>query len=835
MPGPRHETTPAAPADGAITDSGIFYTDPEVFSQRFDALVADIRKPEAAAEALISFRALFSDSRVLPVLESHLHSAVVADDTSLDRFGTLKLRSTRLETAMASLNDAYCFGGPDISQLAAEGLRAMTKRVFELGAERMSPDEKSEFLKAHGVHVTDADMQVQELIDDYMSIDRVHDRRPVLSEFAAAAASKLAESGVITPDFVPNVVMPIDLQISEDTRELLKSMPQEVREALGENDEQVRTAVEEMLVRNYGIFNRAQEGKIPALTNGVDDKPVLLVYGAVLDRRYDLKTEKKLKDFVEAGISGAADEDSISSAEVIRRIKPALTPGSADPDLDSATNVLAMLLRRFTGITPTDKVAFKPDNPGMPSKFEAWLDSVAKAAGIKPQDNPGGGSVQMARGVPRENVVIYTNRLNETVAKALSGPDFSNISYMRITPEEIKIMPISEAGSDADPQEIGRPVETAKGLFIHICEEEEGEALDITTAEEKIIFGSALPKDTPIFRVETPGKTGDDKALADDETLLQIARRFKVIIVNGVHYSSKASQPPGKGEETVAHQLNILSEGAESPLVSVELSGVTGIPDLHDADQTASFRKSMDYVARILAGNLSSISMNYQELRSVLTAVKLCFEDSSDGEKQRRGASIVVQDGESPHALYHNAETLARALGVERLHVHGEDFDLTLRKDAEPLDLQVEWLGNMYQKYGVIARVMTDKGAVPAPEDPENAFLLPPNLKREGMLDVMKLAAALASSPALSEIARKDFISSLVRNGYYVNVAGYSVVVNVPKWAYAGTDGFRKFSRGREGLSLTGSGDTSAALSVILCRMKESRESKKEIAESNGF
>lgn len=792
-----------------------FYSDAKVFSIRIEALSAALGSAETLEDALRALRDLFSDPQVLPVFESHLLTCREKNENpDLDLFGTLKLSSTGLETAMRSINDAYCFGAPSTSALALEALHMITKRLLELGAAQMSAQEQCAFLKDHALPMNDGPRQIQALIDEYMDIDRAHDTRPALSEFAALAATKLAEAGLITSDFGLDAVMPIDLQISEDVRTLLKNMPEEVREALGDTGDQVRAVLEAALVRSYGVFNRAQEGKIPPLSKSIDDRPVLLVYGAVLDRRYDLKSEQRLKSFLEKGIEKAADTDSVSKADVIRGIHEALE-AATDPVLDSATNVLAMLIRRISGKTSSDKVAFKPDTPGKPSRFETWLDEVANQAGIDPQDTPGGGSIQMARGAPRENVVIFTNRLNDSVANALSGSEFSHISYMRITPEGIKIMPIGEAGSENDPQEIGRPFETAKDISVRI--EEEGQILELKTAEEKIIFGSALPKDTPIFRMETPGKTGDDKELASDEMIRTIGRMFKVVIVNGVHYSK------GKCEETLAHQLDVISNGHEAPLVSVELSGVAAVPNMSDPEQVARFRKSMDYIEQVLSGKISSLSMNFQELGAVLTAVKLSL-----------GEPIAVQEGDGAQAVYHNAESLARAMKLERLHIHGENFDLTLRRNCEPLDLHVEWLGNVYQKYGVIARVMTDHGIVPNPDDPKS-FLLPPNLKREGMRDILQLAAALASSPSLCETMRKERISSLVRNGYYFNPDGYSIVVNVPKWAYAGTDAFRQFSGGREKLSLTGSGDTAAALSAILCRMKESRESKLQLAVENGF
>ncbi|MBU0761790.1 MAG: hypothetical protein KKD39_02090, partial [Candidatus Altiarchaeota archaeon] len=155
-------------------------------------------------------------------------------------------------------------------------------------------------------------------------------------------------------------------------------------------------------------------------------------------------------------------------------------------------------------------------------------------------------------------------------------------------------------------------------------------------------------------------------------------------------------------------------------------------------------------------------------------------------------------------------------------------------RDASLSDLRLEWLGQMYQKYGSISRVMRDVGVKPGvPGESEPEFSLSPNLKREGIEAVMKLSAEL--SHTLAPPQRNQFIRSLVIDGYYCSQDGYSLVVNVPKWAYVGSDGFTKYSGGRTELVKTGLGDTAGSLGAIGCMMSETQERKDEVVRQHGW
>jgi hypothetical protein len=93
----------------------------------------------------------------------------------------------------------------------------------------------------------------------------------------------------------------------------------------------------------------------------------------------------------------------------------------------------------------------------------------------------------------------------------------------------------------------------------------------------------------------------------------------------------------------------------------------------------------------------------------------------------------------------------------------------------------------------------------------------------------------LSENLGLQAIQRNEFIASLVENGYHHNPDGISMVVNIPKWEYPGTPGFKQHSGGQTERAVTGLGDTAGSLGAIGSMMSETPERRGEIARDHGF
>ncbi|MFC2163277.1 hypothetical protein ACFLRF_06305, partial [Candidatus Altiarchaeota archaeon] len=816
--------------------------DSDSFNRSLRRLTHELRHPDQRIRALVGLESMFgsvSDDTLKDFLKKSLEVEPPAPER--DAFGHFRLSGTPLERPMARIADVYSFGTEDASSQAYKTLHAITKRVIMLGVSEMTGQDKQQALAGMDLPATDVDGQIKGLVDTYMGpddypslpaaerdkIDHTVDQNPNAVEFAATALTKLTEKGYMESDFGLKAVMPIDLQISEDERELLKAMPQGVRKALGQEPDTVRNSLRGALLRRYGIFNRVQEGRFPSLTMNADDKPILLVYGAVMDRVYNLQDQANLQAFMQKAVSSAAKEDGISEKEAIGRINGIIS-GKDDPKFDSYTSVVGMLARRMTGNTPTDKKIFKPDagRPGMASKYETWLDDVARDAGVAPVDKPGGASLNMAIASPRENIVIYTNRLHTDVADKLDTPGFANVHYLRIGQDgRLDVSPIKDAGSDNDPREINRPIEVAGGTKAVIESDGARLELDVKEGFEKFIYSTAVPKDSPIFRRQDGDLVGDQKPSVDASVLEQIGGQFRMIMVNGVHYADKTAG----GVDLMADQMKVIDARTSGTLFT-ELSSIKKPPSGSDASAVARYVKANRHLVDGL-DSMSSVSLNHEEVGSVLAGVKMIMQNSGGGGKQGVGDAIQVMEGNDASAVYNNTLALAKALDVKRVHIHGQDIDLTLRKDATPTDLKVEWLGQMYQKYGSIGRIMTHAGVKPnQPGEPEASFTVPPNLKREGMKTVFTMAEELSREYS-GQPAQDQAIKSLVTDGYLHKPDGYSVVLNEPKWAYPKTEGFEKYSGGEHELAVTGLGDTAGSLGAIGSMMSESDERKERIVE----
>ncbi|MCX6694738.1 MAG: hypothetical protein NTU61_00360, partial [Candidatus Altiarchaeota archaeon] len=178
-----------------------------------------------------------------------------------------------------------------------------------------------------------------------------------------------------------------------------------------------------------------------------------------------------------------------------------------------------------------------------------------------------------------------------------------------------------------------------------------------------------------------------------------------------------------------------------------------------------------------IRGRTNSIGMNHDELSTVLLAVN-----------KHLGLSSEVAEGKDAVSTYSNALKIMEAMGVERLHVHGQDLDIVLRKGAggeEALDF--ERLGMAYAKYAVVTKLK--KGTT----DPN--LEMTDNLKVEGLQQMMELATHLKNERGLSG---REAIS-LLYTGYLYDPKGVSVVVSPSKWIYGAE---------QEAIQVTGAGDT---------------------------
>ena len=561
------------------------------------------------------------------------------------------------------------------------------------------------------------------------------------------------------------VITPSGLQAEGDALEMSRRIPQ----ALRESGFKLGPAVRKWANR----FSRIQDDYPPV------GEPVLSIYGSCIDRAYTI-TQGNVQKFIDSGVKAAAEFDKTTEKDAVEKIQGIVDAEKPPGKASNAVEVMGLIIRRM--IKPTS------DKTSVANKeLDAWLEKTFKI--LSPQDNSGGASANIAVNTPREPFVLAVEHNSKQMAETLPE-NIKRFSTKLLSDGMDSLLPMTKDVGD-DPMQVNHPIEFSQGIKFKF------NGVDYQTFDHgRMIVGASgvfTKRDNPDSSKWVPAEKPSSfivdekgKPITDDKQLKTIGESFKKVIFNGLHYV-KPDQ-----FELMKTQINGVKSGGA--LTHAELSGIS-----------SDFSK-LAYMTGVLKDTVDSMAFNDGETILVLKALKQHL--GADGE------GIVVDNNEGSEAQVKNGMVITEKLGLKRLHIHGQNFDVILRKDASAEDLRAEVVGGMWQKYQIYKKLTGE------PSEADVA----PNLKQEAIVEMMSFAAKFTAgmdSKTITGFSGKknvepdeggkiaaELIKSLVEDGYVQNKGGYSIILLPPKWIY----GDRK-------LYPTGAGDTASGNQFVYSGM----------------
>jgi len=498
--------------------------------------------------------------------------------------------------------------------------------------------------------------------------------------------------------------------------------------------------------------------------NSLDLKPsnkkLLCAFTSNIDRVSFLKDSLSAQQKINRAIEDAQTEGLVlgkQPQDVIEEIEQIISETDENKlpgKVKTKAQVIGFILRMFQNSGGKKSIVDLEDNPGSGKKLADWIGDV-----FHPDLNKiGGASAQMAdfiTGVGEEYITVYTQYNSPLQAQAYKQP----INFLRINNEKLQVNNVNyhESIRNTDPTKINYPIERFPSIFVIF----NGRVIQAGPSSDREIFTTEY--------YDKNGQTIDFIPLFEftPEVLSAIGSEFEYFVINGPHYIQR--YPEDKYNliaSRMSEQLRTLHSGGMK--IHYEFSGNT------DRKEGEGDWTGIKYFVDVLKGNITSMGINNEELKKVVASIKAEFDPSID---------VVYND--DPYSVYKNAITLANFLNLERLYIHGHSVDITVRKNTTQEGLKAEVLANMHAKQRVVEWLKGEKSEYPTPDKRRLSRLL----KREGYVDLMRFAEALAENSDVQNINDKiRLMLEVVINGYEPpKEDGYSAVIIPVKWIYGKT------------------------------------------------
>ncbi len=433
---------------------------------------------------------------------------------------------------------------------------------------------------------------------------------------------------------------------------------------------------------------------------------ILSVYGASTDRVYTLTPENAGEFFKNAGIT------QLTRGELATIENPG---GPGDPKNVREAAVAVLWAMRNGG-----------DKSKVDAGAEEQLVSCMEKASIRQQDRAGGASANIANNLPREDgVTVWSQEVHETLTER--GILGNNIR--RLTLQEGGFTHNRALNKSADAEaalRLGHVIEFRPGVKIELPVEG-GEPFSLTVYRmDRHIFGAPGQPGAATIKPYMNTKGGAD--VPDESIVEQIGRAFPVVFLNGMHYLKDDAD----NMRTTA-QINALKKGGaflHCPLSSVK----------------AGKMDYLDVIRNTEGAGIDSIGMNEGEVGTVAAEVKrvLGLDD------------MQIAEGRSPQAVFENALAIARAMNT-RVYVHGENFDVVIRRKGTDGELRDEVTGALYSKYAMIPKLLEGRA------DPDHPVY--DNVKLEGLADMVDCAVHIRDNYTRPDGKQID-VRDLLWRGY---------------------------------------------------------------------
>ncbi|MFA6081298.1 MAG: ADP-dependent glucokinase/phosphofructokinase [Patescibacteria group bacterium] len=373
------------------------------------------------------------------------------------------------------------------------------------------------------------------------------------------------------------------------------------------------------------------------------------------------------------------------------------------------------------------KIADLDNAPGSAKELRKWIENVFETDMIK----VGGAAAQVSDlldQIGEPGIIVHSQFASPGQIQAFNN----NPHFLFIAPSgRIEIIEKKDASNENDPTKVNPVIERKANVSVRF----EGRIVTSPESNRFIFLNDYYDKDEKIVKVD-PIFLFPDIALQQFKEL-GIKKFFTTTPNYLQRYEDDADYK--KNSIRLRDQFRILrQQGVE---ILYEFSGDT--------------KKDIRYLRDVLKDNISSFSLNDEELIKLVEAIK-----------ERDDFNIEVIRGSDPMSVYNNAVALAKYLNVDRVHVHGQNIDICVRKNATKDDMANEVGSLMYAKKIVTEWIRGVFSAQdPKSDRPSRA------LKLEGYIDLLFFAKKLGQD-------------SLIEKGYYQVDDGYSVAVIPSKWVY---------------------------------------------------
>lgn len=458
--------------------------------------------------------------------------------------------------------------------------------------------------------------------------------------------------------------------------------------------------------------------------------------------------DSAIKEAVKFAENKNNGQDSDSVYETIRGILNA-DEKKFPPTIEVSTReeVIGYIMKKIKGMS-NSRIQVTDHNGEIGSGLALlkWIDDVFKPSSSK----IGGASAHLVNLLSElgENVTFTTQHNSPELSEFFN----ENIPFLNFEGQKLSKKTVHETSVKGAPFKINYPIEFAAGTKIEF----DGQPYTAQKTDRLVVLGSYYNSD---------GNTYAIKPLLNctDQQITTVAENYDYFFStdpNQLQKIPKAEYP--EIAKRMADQFKLLHSSGKIKIF-YEFSGKF---------------KNLAFFKDVLKGNIDSFSINDEEFEQITTNLQaeLGIEFISNPDK-------TIQ-------IYENALILAKYLEVERLHIHGHDIDISVRKSTNENIMKQEASALAFGKLKTLQWLLgKDKQFKP------NTNLL----KIKGIEMMYKLSQYINGDKSVE-------IKSLFEKGFQKIDDEYSVAILPVKWIYKGGDKI---------VQSISAGDTDAGTSVV--------------------
>ncbi len=498
----------------------------------------------------------------------------------------------------------------------------------------------------------------------------------------------------------------------------------------------------------YSLSKLFSESKKLTPTN----KKILLGNSVCVDKLINLNPDNA-NDIIDKAITSA---QKFTDENVIEKIiKIVETDGNIPYIVTTREEIIAHIIRQFIGKgNGRMQINDLDGKVGTGLKLRDWINEIFSP-------NPdffkvGGSAAHLTKLLDSigEDVTLTTQHNSSELAATFKN---DKLKFLSIEDGKIKNKTIVESATPEAPTKINYPIEFKKDIKIIIGKK----TYEVKKSDRIAVVSHYYDKD---------GNNMDTDPILNftDDQLKMIAQNYDYFFATDPNQLQRIPQDRySEISKKMVEQFKILRSSGKLKIL-FEFSGKF---------------EDLKFFRDVLKGNIDSFSINDEEFGKITKNLheELGLELSKSDDK------II--------AFYENAFTLAKYLEVERLHIHGQDIDISIRKNATTEKMKREVLALGYGKLRVVQWLL-DRKITP---DASDNTPLTNALKVEGIYKIIQLSNFLHNN-------NNDGMIHFLTNGFCKIDDEYSLAALPVKWIYPGGDPI---------VRTVSAGDTNAGTAVI--------------------